>query len=334
MSDLSVNSTPSLKLVDFHSHFVGPSFPLTTLAHVPPPLRAFWEAANKLLADPAALSDSIEQSRIAARVINTPLEFIQDAEGNVPPGTVQRMNDSVAELVGRHPGSLYGLATVDAYGGDAAAGELERAVKQLGLRGVFIESAKGDLLPDAKEAQPTFAAAAALGVPVFLHPVADRQLKTRFRNCGRLSERFVRSTINSAALFAMLESGMFEEHRNLRVVYTALALGGVFLAGCFGDGSGLGKELADRREVYIDTTGLHPVMLRAAIDLLGADRVVMGTDWPVVREQSLPERIQGMLAGFGLSLAEQQLVAGGNALSLLGATGDAQIQPLTKQPAH
>jgi predicted TIM-barrel fold metal-dependent hydrolase len=312
------NVTP--KIVDFHSHYVGPSFPLTTLARVPQAQRAHWQGVNDRLTDPDALIASVESSGIAARVINTPLEFVQDADGKVQPGTIGRINDAVAELVSRHPGRLYGLATIDAYSGEAGANELTRAVEELGLRGVFIESAKGDLLPDAKEARPTFAAAAALGVPVFLHPVADPQMKSRFKSCGRLGERLVRSTINSAALFVMLESGMFEEIPNLRVVVTALALGGVFLAECFGDGSRLreGETALARRQVYIDTTGLHPVMVRSAIELLGADHVLMGTDWPVVVESSLPQRMQAILAACRLDIAEQHMVAGGNTLKLLG----------------
>lgn len=319
MSNVTPKSTPPLKIVDFHSHYVGPSFPLTTLARMPQAQRTYWEGVNDLLIDPGALIASIEPSGIAARVINTPLEFVQDADGKVQPGTIGRINDAVAELVSRHPGRLYGLATVDAYSGEAGASELTRAVEELGLSGVFIESAKRDLLPDAKEARPTFTAAAALGVPVFLHPVADPQMKSRFKSCGRLGERLTRSTINSAALFAMLESGMFEEIPNLRVVVTALALGGVLLAGCFGDGSRLrkGEPALARRQVYIDTTGLHPVMVRSAVDLLGADHVLMGTDWPVVVEKSLPERMQAMLAACGLDVAEQHMVASGNTLRLL-----------------
>ena len=181
-------STPPLKIVDFHSHYVGPSFTLTTLARVPQAQRTYWEGVNRLLADPGALIASIEGDGIAARVINTPLEFVQDADGKVQPDTIGRINDAIAGLVSRHPDRLYGPATVDAYSGEAGANELTRAVRELGLSGVFIESAKGQLLPDAREARPTFAAAAALGVPVFLHPVADSQMKSRFKSCGRLDE--------------------------------------------------------------------------------------------------------------------------------------------------
>lgn len=320
MSAVLPASKPSLGIIDFHSHYAGPSLALSTLASVPPALRSYWEGVNERLADPGALLASIEKDGIAARVINTPLEFIQDADGRVPPGTVERINDTVADLVSRHPGRLYGLATVDAYSGEAGARELERAVRELGLRGVFVESAKGELLPDAKEARPTFATAAELGVPVFMHPVPDPQLKRRFKNCGRISERLVRSTINSAALLAMLEAGMFEDLPKLRVVVTALALGGVFLADCFGDGARLSKDAADRRQVYIDTTGLHPVMVRSAVEFLGADRVLLGTDWPVVAEKSLSERTHAMLTACNLDIPEQHMVASGNALRLLGAS--------------
>ena len=313
-----IDPSPSLAIVDFHNHFVGPGFALTTLRGVPPAQRGFWEGVNRMLEEPSALLSSMGENGIAARVISTPLEFLQDADGNVTVATIARINDAVADLVSRHPGRLHGLATVDAYSGEAGARELTRAVTQLGLRGVFIESAKGDLLPDAPEARPTFAAAAALGVPVFMHPIEDPSLFRRFKAFGRLGVRLTRGTINAAGLFAMVESGMFEEMPNLRVVVTALALGGLLLAGSVGDGAQLRKDApaALRRHVYIDTTGLHPVTLRCAVDLLGADHVVLGTDWPVVIET--PERIRTVLAASGLTGEEQRLVAGGAALSLLG----------------
>ena len=321
MSDLTVASTTPLRVVDFHSHFVGPSFALTTHVGLPPPLRSFWEGVNRVLVDPDALVASLDGCAIAARVINTPLQFLQDADGNVPPDTVPRINDAVADLVSRHPGRLFGLATVDAFSGETGAREVTRAVAELGLRGVFVECAKGPHLPDAKEARPTLAAAAALGVPVFLHPVADPQLFGRFKPYGPLGMRLTRGTINSAALLAMLAGGTFDELPNLRVVVTALALGGALLAGGFGDGCGLRKDTpaSVRRHVYVDTMGLHPATVRCAVDLVGADHVLAGTDWPIAVEPSVPERLGAALAGAGLAAAEQQMVASGNALALLGA---------------
>ena len=64
--------------------------------------------------------------------------------------------------------------------------------------------------------------------------------------------------------------------------------------------------------------GLHPVLVRAAVDLLGADHVLVGTDWPIAVEQSVPDRLRTALSACGLSAAQQQMVASGNTLKLLG----------------
>lgn len=268
----------ALRVVDFHSHLVD-------------------------LASADAVIPSLEEAGVAARVISAPLEFHESMEG---------LNDAIAELVDPHPGRLYGLAAVDAYGGEAAAAELERSVKQLGLRGVFMESAKGDLLPDAPEARPMLAAAAELGVPVLLHPVPDPQLAGRLKRFGRLGGRLTRSTINSAALVALLSGGVLAALPGLRVVVTALALGGVVLAS-------ESAERAKLRQVYIDTTGMNPVAIRGSIEILGADHVLTGTDWPVVQEQALPATLEAMFDDFGLAAGARRAIAGENALRLLGA---------------
>lgn len=280
----------ALEIVDFHSHFTG---------------REHAHPVFKLLSDEAALKASLDEQGIACRAISTPPEFIRNGDDELRLEQIQRANERIAR-VADSDSRLLGFATVDAYAGQAAAEELVRAVRQLGLRGVFVESAKGELFPDCEAAQPAFAAAASLGVPVFLHPVPDKVLKARFSRCGRMSERLTRGAVNSAAVFAMMESGMFERHRDLKVVVTALALGGLLLGGPLPAG------------LYIDTTGHHPVMLRAAIELLGPSKVITGTDWPVVQEKALPERLEQMLGGFGLGAADRRKIAGTNAKELLG----------------
>jgi len=278
------------------------------------------EALNRNLQSQDALLSSVESAGIAARVINTPTAFIEDADGKIAPGAIERINDRMAELAGKHPGKLYGLATVDAFSGDTGARELTRAVKDLKLRGVFVESAKRDLLLGAKESRPTLAAAAALGVPVFVHPLTDPALHKRFSAAGRMGVRLARGTINNAALISMLEGGTFDEVPKLQVVMTTLAMGGILLAGGFGDGSGIRSDAPalTRRHVYVDTMGIHPAVVRCAVDLLGADHVLMGTDWPIVVEKSVPERLQKAFAHCGLTAAEQQMIASGNTLKLLG----------------
>lgn len=312
----------SLKVIDFHNHHVGPAFAAIAGAGAPPAQRAYFDAVNRNLSDPQALLSSIEMAGIAARVVNTPIEFIQDAEGEVAPDTIRRINDQLAELVGRNPGRLYGLATIDAYSGEAGARELTRAVRELGLRGIFVQAAKNDLSLDSSEARPTMAAAAALGVPVFIHPITDSQLRRRFARLGRAGTMLNRSMINSAALLALMESGTFDELPDLRVVVTTLAIGAVLINGGFGNSGGLRRDPVEllRRHVYIDTMGLHPVLIRAAVEMLGADHVLAGTDWPIFSEREVSQRLQHALTLCGLGTTDQQLIASGNTARLLGMT--------------
>ncbi|WP_137392383.1 amidohydrolase family protein [Rhodoligotrophos defluvii] len=316
----ATNTSGALEVIDFHSHFVGSAFTSNAGAAAPAAQKARWQQVNRNLSDVQALLSSIETAGVAARVVSTPLEFIRGADGEIPPDAERRANDQLAELVGRNPGRLYGLATVDAYNGDAGAQELTRAVRELGLRGVFLEAAKKDLLLDAPEARPTLTAAATLGVPVFVHPISDPQLSRRLARYGRLGTTLNRGTINSAALVALIESGTFDELPGLRIVVTTLAIGTVLLAGGFGDGLGLRSDTPElsRRHVYIDTMGLSPVLIRSAVDLLGADHVLAGTDWPIFVERSVPERLQAAMAFSGLNPVEQQWIAGANAQKLLG----------------
>ena len=311
---------PPLKVIDFHNHYVGPSFALTTMASTPPALRETWTRINAQLSDPGALIGSLEVAGIAARVINTPTAFLQDADGEVPKGTIPRINDEIAALVSKNPGKLYGLATVDVFSGEEGARELTRAVRELGLRGVFIESAKKDLLPNAPQARPTLATAASLGVPVFVHPITDPTMHKRFGQTGRQGVRLARATINSLALLSLLEGGVFDELPKLRIVVTTLAIGGVLMAGGFGDGQRIRRDAPEltRRHVYIDTMGLHPALVGSVVELLGADHVLAGTDWPIVVEKDVPGRLQKALTFAGLTTEQQQMVAGGNTLKLLG----------------
>ena len=309
------NKGARLDVIDFHNHYVGPSFKITSPANTPQ-----QQAVNRNLASPAALIESLELAGVKSRVINTPTAFLEDADGKVPADIYPRINDELANLVTKTPGKLHALASIDAWSGDTGAKEVTRAVKDLGLRGVYIESAKGDLLLNAPQARPVLAAAAALGVPVFIHPQTDKQMHDRFSRTGALGARYARGTINSLALISLLEGGVFDEIPNLKVVVTTLAMGGIMMAGGFGNGFNIRKDAPElaRRHVYVDTMGLNGPQVGAAVAMLGADHVMSGTDWPIAVERSVPERLRAAMTAANLSLQDQEAIARGNLMKLLG----------------
>jgi aminocarboxymuconate-semialdehyde decarboxylase len=312
-------SDSPLEIIDFHCHHIPARWPPTTARGAAPDQRARWERINRLLADESALVADIEAGDISARVVNTSTALVADPDGDVPPGTFEPVNDDLAELAARHPGRLYGLASVDAFAGEAAAREVERAIRGLGLRGVFLESAKGELLLDAPEARSTLAAAAALGVPVFVHPINPQPLTRQLARYGRLGTLFARGTVNAASLIALLEGGVLDELPKLQVVVTTLAIGAVLLGGGL-TGASLRSDAPAllRRHVYIDTMGFDPALIRATAEILGSDHVLVGSDWPIVNEKPIRARVEHALTAAGLDGEGRRLVAAGNARRLLG----------------
>lgn len=307
------------RIVDFHSHHMPSRWTPTTTRGLTADQRARWDKINRQLADETLLLEAVEAGDLAARVVNFPAALIADAEGNVPPETLIALNDSLAALVQRHPGRLHGLASVDAFAGDLAAREVTRAIKELGLRGIFVESAKGDLLLDAPQARPALKAAAALGVPVFVHPINPQPLTRQLAAYGRLGTLFARGTINAITLIALIESGTFEDVHDLNVVVTTLAIGAILLGGAFGADTEHGRDARAllRRHVHVDTMAFDPILIRSTVDLLGANHVLAGSDWPIVSEGPIRPRLERALSAADLSAEEQHLVAGENALRLL-----------------
>jgi predicted TIM-barrel fold metal-dependent hydrolase len=218
----------------------------------------------------------------------------------------------------RVPGRIYGLASVDAYDGEKSAREAERAVRELGLRGLFVDCARGDRMIDAPQARPTLEVAAKLGVPVFVHPVAPQPLTRQMAPYGVIGTLFPRGTANAASLIGLVEGGTFAQLPGLRVVVTALAFGGVALAASVSGQSRLPSGTIDvmRRHVFIDTMWAQPALLRASIGLLGIDNVIAGSDWPIV-DGPFGAKLTAAMRQANLSDDEQTAVAAGNCRRLL-----------------
>ena len=78
-------------------------------------------------------------------------------------------NDYVAELVDAHPEQFIGFATVDPWKDDRAVAELERAITQLGLKGLKLHPIHQAFFPDDTRFYPLYEKCAELGVPVLFH---------------------------------------------------------------------------------------------------------------------------------------------------------------------
>jgi predicted TIM-barrel fold metal-dependent hydrolase len=298
-----------MEIMDFHNHHIPPRFEEAVVQMSQPSERARWQGLARKLSDEELLLQDIRDGDISARVVNMSPALFADADGRVAGDTIMALNDDLAALVARHPGRIHGLASVDAYDGEQSAREAERAIRELGLRGLFVDCARGALMIDAPQARPTLEAAATLRVPVFVHPVAPQPLARQMAPFGQIGNLFARGTANSASLVALVEGGVFSGLPDLRVVVTSLALGGVAMIAALSHQS--------LKQVFMDTNICHPVLMRAAVDLLGADNVIAGSDWPI-NDGPIRRLLTDAMRQAGLSDAEQNAIAAGNCRRLLG----------------
>lgn len=303
------------EIIDFHSHFLpsGFSFNPPPTAVVPPEI----ERAIRDMGDPERLRAAMEDQGVDLRVINAPLEIAAPAPGESRVSLARRLNDALAEFCAESGGRLLGLASIDAFAGDEGAIELTRAVEELGLAGAFVESAFGDYLISSTRARPTLEAASQLGAPVFVHPVNDPTHTVRFDLPGFFPLNLGRASITATALAGMIESGVFEELPNLRVCFTTFAITSLLFGGLLDMTRPDAPEIL-RRNVYVDTIGVNATLIRAVADVVGIERVVVGTDWPIFSGYSVRSRLVEAARAMGLDNDEIALIAHANARRLLG----------------
>ena len=95
-----------------------------------------------------------EQNNIDISVVTNAAHYLKGKQASEELPSVQAWSDYAAEVQEAHKGVLYSFATILPCGGPAFIKETECAIKQLGLKGIFIHSSHNGHYPDDDEARP------------------------------------------------------------------------------------------------------------------------------------------------------------------------------------
>ncbi|MHC9509592.1 amidohydrolase family protein [Kangiella sp. M94] len=198
------------------------------------------------------------------------------------------LNDHIAEVVERYPTRFVGLGTLPMQSPKLAIQELERCVKELGLAGVQIGSHVNDWNLNDENLFEVFAAAEELGAAVFVHPwdmVGKEKMQKYWMPwlVGMPAE-------SSLAICSMIFGGVLERLPNLRV---AFAHGGGSFPATLGriehayevrpDLMRVDNDHHPRKyleQIYLDTLVHDPKMLEYLVELMGPQKLALGTDYP------------------------------------------------------
>lgn len=308
-------------IADVHTHHATPSYPAVEPRNASTALVRRWSAIARRVADVEDLLQESGTAGIDLRVLSAPPAMLAPPGGDgLAPDDQRRVNDALALTVAAHPARLSGLGTVDAFGGDGPAAEVERCVRELGLSGIVVDCAADGRLISDPSARPALAAAAELGAPVFVHPVSIDSLTREFAGLGRLGTSLARGSVNAAALLSLLHDDVWSDLPDLRVVFPMLGVAGLALAASTDEGAIISAQApsGSRAHVYVDTMGFAAPAVRLAVALLGADHVLVGSDWPIGERSASRDRVDRLLDDAGLDDDAARLVAGENARRLFG----------------
>jgi predicted TIM-barrel fold metal-dependent hydrolase len=266
-----------VEVIDLHSHLTHPEYPPVPPPGADPALARNLPANLERAADLDAQRKLIDERGIDIRVLGaSPSLFHPD--GPPPPNWTAAINDHLALRVAEHPDRFLGLASIDAFDGERAAREVARAIRELSLAGIIVDSTDGARLIGGPESRPALEAAAELSVPVFVHPTSSHRSLT----VDALGSRGIildRGTNNAAALLSVIHHQILRELPTLRLLFAALAVAGLAAAVQVGIEDELRGE--GPGGIYFDTMGFRAPVIRFALDVLGSDRIVVGTDWPI-----------------------------------------------------
>jgi len=221
-----------------------------------------------------------------------------------------RQNEALAGLVGARVGAL---GTVD----PARPDDLVELMRDGRLAGVEVPAAPGGDYLGRERFRPFWAAAEETGAVVFVHP------STRGFAAPVMEEHYLWNTVGNplettVTAAHMVAAGVLDDHPALRVL---LAHGGGALPALRGrlaheqtiHPPGRDVRAAIRR-FHVDTV-VHDVdVLRDLVEFFGADRVLLGSDYPFDMGTDRPA---GIVRALGLRPADEAAILGGNSERLL-----------------
>lgn len=252
----------------------------------------------------------MDAAGIDMQVLTLTAPGVESLDPEMGEALAKSSNDTLAEIIQKHPDRFTGYAALAPKRPQEAVKELERAVKELGLRGWKTHSNYGDSYIDEKAYWPILAKVEELDVPIYLHPTATiiRQLRTYgFALAGT---PFGFGVETAMAMMRLILSGAFDAFPKLKVILGHLGEGLPFILQRvdfpfvrphFKTDPGFLPELKKKPSDYlkenmvVTTSGnyLEPAFM-CTKEALGLDRILLGTDYPYEDSSECMQFIEGL----------------------------------------
>jgi aminocarboxymuconate-semialdehyde decarboxylase len=304
-------------IIDFHTHIMPPEMAAQPV----------WRGKCPMTIE--NVLEAAEEGGIDRTVISNPGHELRHMDAQQQLATVHMINRYLASLAHKHD-NIYALASLVPYGGDPFLKELERAVKQDGVKGVIILSSLPGHYPDDDDALPFFQLVTELDIPVFVHPPSVGFGEERL-NIYRLASSVGRPMDGALAISRLIVRGVFEKFPTLKLVGSHLGGGICEMIGRMDYAYNLQEEAYFLgsyeptlikhppshylKMMYLESTCYHAPAARCAMETVGVDHFVFGTDAPPLKP--LKKAGVEVIRSLKLAPADEAKVFSGNARKLL-----------------
>ena len=288
--------------------------------------QAMIQEIGPLLTDLERRLEKMDRQGVDVQLVSpSPAHYHTWAGPELARNIARTVNEGIAELCAARSDRLLGLGLVPVQHPDVAESELLHAVTDLGLKGIEISTTAPGLELADEEFEPFWARAEELGALVFIHPwgcTLGPRLDRHY--LGNIVGQPVETTV---ALSHIIFSGLLDRRPGLKIL---AAHGGGYLPYYVGRSDHGWKVRPEIRtpknppssylkKLYFDSLVYEPEALAHLISRAGAERVMLGSDFPFDMGSENP--VAHVHSTPGLGDAEKAAICGGTAADLLKIRG-------------
>jgi len=251
-------------------------------------------------------------------IANPPLERFVRPEEAVELAKIA--NDELAELVETYPDKfIAGVACLPMNDLDAAMAETDRAITELGLKGIQLYSRIDGEPLDQPMFRPLYEKMAEYDLPIWIHPATNENLDM---DVGVFSWPFE----TASAMYRLVMSEIFNEFPNIKfITHHCGSMVPFFqerirwiLTLVYGRLHHIRNPEEHFRKFYNDTAVYgNTSALMCAYDFFGADRMLYGTDAPLGPRYGLTQETIASIERMSISDVEKEKILTQNAVNLL-----------------
>lgn len=242
----------------------------------------------------------------------------------------RKANDAIVGYCRKYPKRFVGLATLPTSSIQASLDELDRAVKELGLRGFGCYTNLNGRALDAEELFPIYERVARYNLPIYIHPTAP--LATQATGLDIMPVLIFGWAFDSTVAMTRLVYGRILE-RFPEIPFVVADVGGVlafFAQRAKNIYAGRTEEIQQKyglkenpldslRRFYVDTADHPSSTLKCVLEFFGVEHLVLGTNYPYGPEEGclLVKNSLKAIEGLELKDEDRTKILGGNAAKIL-----------------